>query len=330
MRITAPKKIVISRTDSIGDVALTLPVIGILRQKYPKVIIVFLCNTYTKPIVDTVDGVDEIWSWAELQEMGDGKQLAWLKSQNVDVFIHVFPRREIARLVRKANIPHRIGTSHRLFHILTCNHRINFTRKNSPLHEAQLNTKLLKPLGIDKVYPLSDLNSFVKCTNTAKLEDEFSALLQKNKTNIIFHPKSKGSALEWGVNNFIALAKALPLDKFQIFFTGTEDEAIYFRNELPSQSNIIDLSGKMTLAQLISFIDKADTLVAGSTGPLHIAGLTNINAVGLYTSRRPLHPGRWQPLGKHVHIIVEETESDRHQTLNISLRRVLDKISELV
>ena len=34
--IKHPKTIVISRTDSIGDVALTLPMAGILRSKYPE------------------------------------------------------------------------------------------------------------------------------------------------------------------------------------------------------------------------------------------------------------------------------------------------------
>ena len=37
MKLSNPKKIVISRTDSIGDVALTLPLAGILKSKYPDV-----------------------------------------------------------------------------------------------------------------------------------------------------------------------------------------------------------------------------------------------------------------------------------------------------
>ena len=138
MEIKSPNKIVISRTDSIGDVALTLPIAGILKQKFPKAKIVFLGNTYTKPIINCSSSVDEVWEWAEIQNMEDRAQIEWLKQQNVDVFIHVFPRRELARLAQKAKIPHRIGTSHRLYHLLTCNHRPNFTRKNSELHFHRL------------------------------------------------------------------------------------------------------------------------------------------------------------------------------------------------
>jgi ADP-heptose:LPS heptosyltransferase len=330
VKIKEPKKIVISRTDSIGDVALTLPLVSILKEKYPEAEIIFLGNTYTKPIVNCLTNVDEVWSWTELQNMEDQQRLEWLKGQNVDVFIHVFPRRELAMLARKANIPHRIGSSHRLFHMLTCNHRVNFTRKNSELHEAQLNTKLLKPFGISRIYTLRELKNCVDFTTIEPLNAEFKTLINPNKKQIILHPKSKGSALEWEVNNFMTLAKSLPSDQFQIFFTGTEDESLFFRDQIPNQDNIIDLSGKMTLNQLISFIYQCNILIAASTGPLHIAGLSGICTIGLFTNRRPLHPGRWQPLGENVHIITEHNQSERNQPLNISVENVQKKLNEVI
>jgi len=328
--IKPPKKIVISRTDSIGDVALTLPLVGILKEKFPKAHIIFLGNTYTKPIVDCLANIDEVWNWTEISNMEDRLQLEWLKDQNIDVFIHVFPRRQIARLVQKAQVPDRIGTSHRLFHLLTCNHRVNFTRKNSELHEAQLNTKLLKPLEISDHLSLSDLANYISFSKVQPLAQELNSQISKTKKNIVLHPKSKGSALEWGVDNFIALACSLSKADYHIFFTGTEEESAFFRNKLPEQNNITDLSGKMSLNQLIAFISNCDLLVAASTGPLHIAGICNIQTIGLYTTRRPLHSGRWQPLGKNVHIIKEESESETNQLLKIKVETVVSKIIQLL
>ena len=327
--INNPKKIVISRTDSIGDVALTLPLIGILNQKYPDAKLIFLGNTYTKPIIKCCAVIDEVWEWAELQKMEDKERLNWLKSQNIDVFIHVFPRRELARLAKKAKIPHRIGTSHRMYHFLTCNHRPNFTRKNSDLHEAQLNTKLLSPFGITESYTLKQLSHLSQFKKLPILPIRFKELLSKNKKNLIFHCKSQGSALEWGVDKFIELAKSLNKDKYTILFTGTEKESEFFREKLPQQTNIIDVSGQMTLDELISFISQSDFLLACSTGPLHIAGLSNIKTIGLFTPKRPLHFGRWQPLGKQVKIIEEESISERDQPLDISLRVVKQEIDHL-
>jgi ADP-heptose:LPS heptosyltransferase len=330
MEIKYPKKIVISRTDSIGDVALTLPLAGILKEKFPNCKIIFLGNTYTKPIINCCASVDEIWEWADLLKISDRERVSWLKQQNIDAFIHVFPRREIARWAHQADIKYRIGTSHRLYHFLTTNCKVNFTRKNSNLHEAQLNTKLLKHFGISKTYSLKELTTYANFNKFPLLKDELKDLFKPNKKNIVFHAKSQGSALEWGVNNFIELAKELNPSKYQIFFTGTEKESQFFRHLLPHQKNIVDMSGKMSLSDLIAFINHSDLLLACSTGPLHIAGLCNIKTIGLFTPRKPLHFGRWQPLGNHVSIIEDKNISERTQPLNIKLRVVKKEIEKLL
>lgn len=321
--INNPKKIVISRTDSIGDVILTLPLAGILKERFPLAHIIFLGNTYTKPIISCSVHVDEIWEWAHIEKKHPEEQITWLIEQQVDTFLHIFPRKEIARLAKKAGIKNRIGTSHRLFHWFTCNYRPNFTRKNSNLHEAQLNTKLLEPLCITSDYTLKELTADLGFSKIPTLPEKFSKLLSPHKKNIILHAKSQGSAVEWGVSNFIELAKALNPDEFSVFFTGTEKEAHFFRDLLPDLPHIFDLSGQMSLEDLIAFISKSDALVAASTGPLHLAGITNIRAVGLFSTKKPIHAGRWKPLGINVLILEDKKSLDFTQPLAISLRDVL-------
>lgn len=329
MKISQPKHIIISRTDSIGDVALTLPLAGILKHKFPDVKITFLGNTYTKPIIQCCEYVDEIYEWSKVSQNTEKEQLDWLKSLKADVIIHVFPRKEIAELAKKSKIKYRIGTSHRSFHWLTCNVKVNFTRKRSELHESQLNTKLLAPLGINQMFSLSELTNFAGFNRLPKLPEKFHSLLSPQKTHLIFHAKSQGSALEWGVNKFVELAEELNENKYQIYFTGTEKESVFFRDLLPKKFNVIDLSGQMSLDELIAFIKSSDALIAASTGPLHIAGLCQIQTIGLFTPQKPLHPGRWRPLGKNVKIIVEKEISERTQPLNISLREVKKTIEDL-
>ena len=69
-------------------------------------------------------------------------------------------------------------------------------------------------------------------------------------------------------------------------------------------SDVTDITGMMPLAQFIAFINKADGLVAASTGPLHIAAALGKVAVGLYAPMRPIHPGRWAPLGPRAGYLV--------------------------
>jgi len=47
-------------------------------------------------------------------------------------------------------------------------------------------------------------------------------------------------------------------------------------------------------------------LVACSTGPLHISGILGKTTCGLFSPRKPIHPGRWKALGKDVHIFTHD------------------------
>jgi len=141
------------------------------------------------------------------------------------------------------------------------------------------------------------------------LDDKLKKLLSGKRKNIILHPKSKGSAREWGLNNFSKLIDLIPANDFKIFITGTKDEGDLMSDFLKKHENkIIDLTGRLSLDELISFISKADALVATSTGPLHIAAAAGIKAIGIYAPMRPIHPGRWKPLGKNADYLVLNKE----------------------
>ena len=122
----------------------------------------------------------------------------------------------------------------------------------------------------------------------------------------LLHPKSQGSSLEWGIDNNIEISNQWLSEGYSVIFTGTEKEGIQFRHIIPIHSNCYDSTGKLSLSQLIVLISKAQSLVACSTGPLHIAGVLGIRAVGLFSPRKPIHPGRWQPLGSNVKVLVKD------------------------
>jgi heptosyltransferase-3 len=141
------KHFLISRTDSIGDVVLTLPMCAAIRKKYPHAKISFLARTYTVPVVRMCEHVDDIINWDEMVSMSPSDQIALLQEKNIDVIVHVFPRKEIIWLAKRARIPLRIATGRRWYTLMKCNKLVFFSRKKSNLHEAQLNMKLLAPIG---------------------------------------------------------------------------------------------------------------------------------------------------------------------------------------
>jgi ADP-heptose:LPS heptosyltransferase len=234
-----------------------------------------------------------------------------LKEANADLIIHVFPRKEIARLAKKAGIPYRLGTTNRLYHWGTCNKLVRLSRRKSDLHEAQLNCNLAKGISGEGSLTLDDLFELGKLSNTEILDEKFQKLIDPDRFNLILHPKSKGSAREWGLDNFRKLIEILPSEEYKIFISGTEDEGALIKGsgilDLPG---ITDLTGQMSLAQLMSFIKACDGLVAASTGPLHLAAALGIRAIGIYPPIRPMHPGRWAPIGRNASYLVIEGECE--------------------
>lgn len=65
----------------------------------------------------------------------------------------------------------------------------------------------------------------------------------------------------------------------------------------------------MDLYQFVSFIRNADGLIASGTGPLHIAAASGINTLGLFPCVRPIHPGRWAPLGERAGYLESDSEN---------------------
>src|SRR5512146_252019 len=100
-------RVIVSRTDRIGDVVLTLPLCALLRQRGARVI--FVGRRYTRPVLEASPFVDEIMEWDDVADAAPADQAAWLVGAKADAIVHAFPRPEIARAARRARIPIRIG-----------------------------------------------------------------------------------------------------------------------------------------------------------------------------------------------------------------------------
>ena len=299
----------ISRTDAIGDVVLTLPVAGRLKQLFPGCRVLLLGRTYTQAVAQACPWLDGFVNLDELLPLPENAQIAALQASGADTILHVFPNRQLAWLARRAGIRYRIGTRNRWFHWLTCTKLISLSRRHSPLHEAQLNLQMLHGLGETGSMPLEAVAPLVQLTPTVPLRPELHRLLadrQPGQLNVILHPRSRGSAREWGLAHFGTLAKLLHQAGHRIFITGTAAEGEELHAWLREHQSYLtaDLTGQLGLPEFLAFIAAADGLVAGSTGPLHLAAALGRNVLGLYPPIRPMHPGRWAPLGAHASYMV--------------------------
>ena len=293
-------RILICRTDNIGDVVLTLPLAGYLKSRFPHARIDLLCRAYVAPAMRHSRFLDRVITLEEAGEPAD-----FFAQQDYDAVIFAFPDRRLAKAARRARVPQRVGTSHRLYHWLTCNRLAHFSRVKSDLHEAQLNFLLLRPLGIDHVPQRDEIPALYGLE--APRRAAVDALLQDGRRHFILHPKSNGSGREWPLAHFTALARELAADaEFRLFVTGSAAEGDLIAQQAPdllALPNVENVCGKLDLDGLLALIKACDGLVASSTGPLHLSAAVGSRSLGLFPPIKPLDPGRWGPLGTRAEVL---------------------------
>ncbi len=216
------KTFIISRTDAIGDVVLTLPVAGVLRSLYPSARIIFLGRSYTKEIIKACEHIDEFLNWDELESMPEAESSRILKGTRADVIIHVLPNPRIARLARRAGIKLRIGTTNRLYHWFTCNRRVRLSRKKITVSRSAAESKASDNIGGQTLYAQSEIAGLygLSSRRLPPLPSTVAGLPDPTKFNLILHPKIAGAWTGMGVREFYAADRAATQGQVQAFCIG--------------------------------------------------------------------------------------------------------------
>jgi heptosyltransferase-3 len=325
------KNILVSRVDNLGDVILTLPLGGMLKKIYPDAKITFLLKSYTAPVGKISLDFDNLMLWDEWENKTDSEIVEQLKSQSFDMVVHVYPVKRIAALCYKAKIPIRIATAHRLYNWKYCNKLSFFSRKSSDFHESQLNLKLIESLSKSVETTADDLKLILEhvtidYASIHKNSMNLEGIIDKNKFNLILHPKSFGSALEWPLELFRELVEKLDPNKYNVIVTGTKKEEVHLEMGFlnPLRDKVVSCVGTLSLEQLMALMLKADGIIAASTGPLHLGSILGLHTLGLFPSKRPMFPLRWLPIGPRTTFLLSRKSGAMN---DIKVSAVLKKIS---
>ena len=111
------KRILVARTDKIGDVILTLPVIANLRIAYPDAHIAFLAAEYARKVLEGNPNLNDIILYepeGKHKGLGGLLELTKLLEENkFDVIVIVFPVFKVVFAAFLAQIAVRIGVGMR-------------------------------------------------------------------------------------------------------------------------------------------------------------------------------------------------------------------------
>jgi len=285
--------LIISRTDAIGDVCLTLPAIGWLKSIHPDWRITLLVKAYAAPVARACQWVDQV---AVLPEEMNAMQLSsWLRELQADHIVHVFPNRRIAAAANQAGIHKRSGVWGRIYHWFNCNNRVWLSRARSQHHEAYLNLLLLSK--ILKIPCPEDAEMRQKVVDWSGMRFAPTPLADISK-DIILHPYSRGNGREWPIEYLAELAHLMIKDGWHPVVGGTPADAQRFAGEQHLfPATCTSMMGLDSLEAYMQRIADAAGLVACSTGPLHIAALMGKAAVGVYAPKPLISQQRWGAIG---------------------------------
>ncbi|MDH4184334.1 MAG: glycosyltransferase family 9 protein, partial [Nitrospinota bacterium] len=292
--IQLPKnpRILIVRTDRIGDLVLTLPLFASIRQAWPEAYIAALVRDYTRELVEGRDDVDEVISFDSPGAHLPGGMIlpmaARLRALKFDAAILPYLKTSVALAVALARIPLRIGPATKIAQIFL-NRRISQRRSKSLKNEADHNLELLTPLG-------------VKPVRVAKIPVDNSApgVFSKNHDRPLvgIHPGHGGSARTWPIARWEELALALTQEGYSVAVTGAAQEReLVDRVAQAAGGGAQKYIGDRGLRQLARALSDLDAFVAPSTGPLHIASAVGVPVVGIYCPIFVCLPERWGPIG---------------------------------
>jgi len=317
-------KILVSRTDKIGDVILTLPVINEIKRLLPGSFVYFLIS---KRLGNLLEGYRDIGKLIYTEDFNPSELKQFIMDNYITVSVSVFPEKSLAYTFFKAGVKHRAGTAYRWYSFLY-NHRIKEHRKYAVKHESDYNLNLLSFLTDDISYEKKFYFTYTE-TEYAKLRNK---LTEKHfyieKPFVIIHPGSKGSALDLPLNTFIEFHKKA-LEKFRDYnfvLTGIEQEK-GITGMFTKTENTYDLAGILNLRELMILTDKSRLFVSNSTGPIHIAGALSKNIIGFYPNSAPMNPTRWKPQSENPVIITPAAGDDMNK---IRVENILESAEKIL
>ena len=294
-------RIMIAKTTHVGDVVITLPLAGVLKRYYPDCQVLFLAKGPGCDIAKRCPFIDEVYDESILDTENG------LQNCQVDIFIQANNSKRLALAAKKAKIPMRIGSFYRYYNWLLCNYGVMISRGRSGLNKRQLDLQYLKPLAIKQKFTYQDMTSLYVFSQKS-LDDRLSHIISPHKFKLILHPSLiTAKKYQWPLDYFKQLILSLDLEHFQIFITGIDSDRIYLSDFLVEmKAHVIDLVGQINMDEFVTFIQHCDGMVAGSTGPLHLAAALGIHALGIYRADKT-YIKRWEAVGWKAEAFAQES-----------------------
>jgi ADP-heptose:LPS heptosyltransferase len=282
------------RLDSAGDVLLTGPALRALAAGADRVTL--LCGPRGREAARLLPGVDEVRvflaPWIDPQPpaveesaiLGLRDEIAGLNADEAVIFTSAHQSSlPLALVLRLAGVP-RIGAISDDYpgSLLDVRHRVP-----PDIHEVERALSLVRRLGYELP---GDDDDRLRITSSA------SRRPCGRHPKIAIHPGASVPARTWGAARWRALVDALVARGHHLVITGSVAERdLVDAVAGPPRPTVMKLPGATTLQELAGVLADAEVLVAGNTGPAHLAAAVGTPVVSIFAPTVPATC--WRPWG---------------------------------
>lgn len=157
------------------------------------------------------------------------------------------------------------------------------------VHEVRRGLVVTEALGFP---PLADDRLAVDL-GAGSLGDAVPELPHGGRPYVVVHPGASAAARTPSPAQWCDIAAALAATDLRVAVTGGRDEVRLTAVVSGNHPLVSDLGGQLTLRQLGSLLAKANALVTGNTGPMHLAAAVGTPVVAVFPATVPVE--RWRP-----------------------------------
>jgi len=266
-----PKKILVIRLSSIGDVLLTTPLLRLLRKNFPDAFIGFVIKKQYLDLVRENPYIDQVYSLDTSEGFKALKAMkAMIKSEQFDLIIDIHKnfRSLFLRSFSSARIVSYPKFTFKRF--LLVKFRINLYREIIPVYKRYLLS--VKAFGIqDDGHGLEFYLDKSERSLIASLLSEKG--YTPGKPVICMAPGASYETKRWPAEYYAQVAQNfIKSQNAQIILLGdSRDRLITATIQKAVKNDLIDLSGQLTLMETACALDHADLVITNDTGLMHLA-----------------------------------------------------------
>lgn len=284
------KRILVVRTDRVGDTTYITPAIRELRRTFPEAFIATLTQPHTSKIFFNNPHLDLILT-DDLKKENFWEIVKEIRKHKFTHALLMFPTERAAYQLFFAGIPYRVGVGHILYEVITFMRSVSRNNYFPLRHEADYCMDLARKIGV-----VTDNIALEIFLTDEEKKEAIEFLLNKGinleDRKIFIHTGSLGSGPNWSEDKYLSLTKKLLTllsdSSFKFIFTAREMSADLISNlENLDKQRVFNIANEISdLRMMIKVISQADVFFASSTGPIHLADALGIKCVGIYCRRK--------------------------------------------